>query len=59
MRKMKLTAILSIMTLGIGLAQLSSAHHSAVAFDKPGRRSLQVRSKNSSGVIRTLASRWM
>ena len=34
MRKMKLTAILFIMTIGIGMAQLSLAHHSAVAFDK-------------------------
>ena len=34
MHKMKMTAILSIITFGIGTAQLSLAHHSAVAFDK-------------------------
>ena len=34
MRKTKMTAIVTIMTLGIGMTQLSSAHHSAVAFDK-------------------------
>jgi len=34
MRKTKMIAILGIMTLGIGMAQLSLAHHSAVAFDK-------------------------
>ncbi len=34
MRKLKMTAILTMITLGIGTASLSSAHHSAVAFDK-------------------------
>jgi hypothetical protein len=34
MRKLKMTAILSVIVLGIGAVNLSSAHHSAVAFDK-------------------------
>jgi len=52
MRKTRLTAIMTIMTLGIGMTQLSSAHHSAVAFDKT-RTQVVTGSKNLSGVIRT------